>query len=83
MMILPNKAECYINKDDFGSFRVFLPTTGIVQAEADEFFLFNGECKHNSSSPAIKVEAGSVYDGYFQCDNNFRVYVGGGNVPTA
>ena len=50
MMILPNKAECYLDKEVYGSFRVFLPTSSIATAEADNFYLFNGSCTRNETS---------------------------------
>ena len=65
MMILPNKAECYLNKDEYGAFRVFLPTTGIITAEADNYFLFNNECNLNTTGDSTPVKQGQVYDGYF------------------
>lgn len=83
MLILPNKAECYLSKQDIGLFRAFLPTTGIVTAEADNFYQFNGTCYANQTQDATPVSNGQVFDGYYQCDNNLRVFVGGGNVPTA
>ena len=83
MMVLPNKAECYINKETFGAFRVFLPTTGITTAEADPFILFNNVCQPDPDGGVTPVSKGTVYDGYFQCDNNLRLYVGGGNIPNA
>ena len=83
MLILPNKAECYLSKQDIGLFRAFLPTTGIVTAESDNFYQFNGTCYANETQDATYVGNGQVFDGYFQCDNNLRVFVGGGNVPTA
>lgn len=83
MLILPNKAECFLTKQEIGLFRAFLPTTGIVTAEADNYYQFNGACYANDTQQATPVSKGQVFDGYFQCDNNLRVYVGGGNIPTA
>ena len=83
MMTLPNKAECYLNKNTFGSFRLFLPTTGILTGESDDYFLFNDVCTHNDSSAPTFLDKGSTFDGYFECDNNVRIYSGGGNIPNA
>lgn len=83
MLILPNKAECWLSNKEYGSFRAFFPTTGIAQAVADTYYLFNEQCFKNDTADPVKISAGSVYDGYFTCDNYLKANIGGGNIPTA
>lgn len=82
MMILPNKAECFLNHENYGSFRAFFPTTAVVEATSHNYYTFNGECYKNETN-STDIAPGTVYDGYFSCDSEVVVKVGGGNQPTA
>ena len=81
-MVLPNKAECKLAAEYHGNFRVFFPTTGIVSATAQQYYLFNGKCEKNGTAYTVHP-SGSVFDGYFTCNNLLTVKVGGGNIPDA
>ena len=81
-IFLPNKAECHIDTVHYGYFRVYFPTTGIVNGTADYYFSFNGLCFKDSQKDT-PISVGAVYNGYNQCDNNVKVTVGGGNIVNA
>jgi len=62
-IFLPNKAECHIDTVHYGYFRVYFPTTGIVNGTADYYFSFNGLC-FKDSKKNVPIGIGAVYNGY-------------------